>query len=333
VVRYCLRSPAWLRWRPGILWQRWALWRRLRGEHRQIPFDLIECADAWGWLPFAKLRGVPVVTRLHGAMFFFDHEMDRMTGDELTHWLERRSLARSDYVVAVSQYVAREEMKLSTVPDAPVQLIYNAVDTDFFSPAPNPAVEPGLIVFVNSIQYRKGVYELCEAMNIVARSHPEAHLVVIGTLSGTSRGGQPIREELMEIVRPEFRERVRILGWLETRQDVQAYLRKANVCCYPSRLECFGIAPAEAMAVGRPTIYSRFGPGPEVIVDGESGLLCDPANPADIAAKIQRVLDDPRLADALGREARKRALALFDKKNWIRQNLEFYQQCLNRKRH
>jgi glycosyltransferase involved in cell wall biosynthesis len=96
-------------------------------------------------------------------------------------------------------------------------------------------------------------------------------------------------------------------------------------------METFGIAPVEAMSVGRPTIYSNTGPGPEVIEDGVSGLLCDPFNPEDIAEKILKVLWTPGLADIMGHNGRERAKFLFNKSTWIEKNLLFFASCLRSK--
>jgi glycosyltransferase involved in cell wall biosynthesis len=93
-------------------------------------------------------------------------------------------------------------------------------------------------------------------------------------------------------------------------------------------METFGIAPLEAMSVGRPTIYSQSGPGPEVIEDGISGLLCNPHEPGDIAEKIMLLLEQPELASRLGASARKRVLEQFDKRRWIVRNAEFLSGCI-----
>ena len=97
-------------------------------------------------------------------------------------------------------------------------------------------------------------------------------------------------------------------------------------------METFGIAPVEAMSVGKPTIFSRTGPGPEIIEDGVSGLLCDPRDPKDIATKLDAILDNSQLAADLGRRARERVLKQFNKKDWIPRNLEYYRRCLDRKK-
>ena len=93
-------------------------------------------------------------------------------------------------------------------------------------------------------------------------------------------------------------------------------------------METFGIAPVEAMSVGKPTIYSKTGPGPEVIEDGISGLLCDPMDPKDIAEKISAVLANSQLGETLGRNGRMRVEKCFNKNDWIRRNVDFFNDCI-----
>jgi len=101
-------------------------------------------------------------------------------------------------------------------------------------------------------------------------------------------------------------------------------LRRAHVCVYPSYIETFGYAPAEAMSVGKPVIYSNTGPGPELIQDGISGLLCDPSSPAEIANRIGHVLRSPALALGLAGNARLTALRMFNRESWTPRMLELF---------
>ena len=91
-------------------------------------------------------------------------------------------------------------------------------------------------------------------------------------------------------------------------------------------METFGIAPVEAMSIGKPTIYSQAGPGPEVMEDGVSGLLCDPHDANDVAAKLNRLLEDDLLAESLGRKARARVLEKFEKRTWVQRNIAVFEQ-------
>jgi len=70
------------------------------------------------------------------------------------------------------------------------------------------------------------------------------------------------------------------------------------------------------------------GPGPEVIEDRESGLLCDSWNPEDIANKILFLIKNKEMANSLGKNARKRVIENFEKESWIERNLVYYNKCL-----
>ena len=321
--------PRWLGYRLGMLGNRYKLTRCLAGEHRKIRFDVIEASDYGGWLRFGGPPGVPTVIRIRGSNLFFDTELQR-PGKQFEHLLERRALARADHLAAVSRYAAERTLKFCGLEQRACAVIPNAVDTALFSPAGQAHTVPGLVVFVNSINPKKGIEQLIGAMNIVCQTHPEAHLVAIGQDTQKRVEGRSYVEWLREQLRPEFRARVAFAGRMPRDSGVLGYLRKANVCCYPSHMETFGIAAVEAMAVGKPTIYSRTGPGPEVIEDGVSGLLCDPFDPEDIAAKICALLDNQVLAAQLGQGARARVLARFNKKDWIGRNLAYYSRCLEK---
>ncbi|MCX6895282.1 MAG: glycosyltransferase [Verrucomicrobia bacterium] len=316
--------PAWFGWKFRMLADRWRLKRWLARTHRRRPFDVIECSDYGGWLPFGGPRGVTTITRLRGSNLFFDHELNR-SGNAFEHGLERKSLRHAAVLAAVSQYAARRTLDLCGQPSRPVTVIPNAVDTGLFSPAEKSAVEPGLIVFVNSLNPKKGIGQLVDAMNVVCAKHPSARLVAVGQDTQPAEGGLSYVERLRGRIRPEFRARVEFIG-RQDRAGVLGWLRRAHICCLPSHMETFGIAAVEAMSVGKPVIYSRTGPGPEVVEDGVSGLLCDPCDPADIATKINTILESPSLAETLSRNARARALACFEKQKWVQANVEFFRQ-------
>ncbi len=322
------QSPDFLRYRPRAWWERYRLFQWLKREHKNTPFDVIEAPDYGGWLCFGGPKNVATVIRMGGSNLFFDTELGRK-GDPFEHRLELLSVAKATHLGAVSGYCARRTLEFCRLPERSCHIVYNAVDTALFAPASEATIEPGLVVFVNSLNPKKGVGELVEAMNIVCREHPSARLAVIGQDTQKKEGGLSYVEQLQQKVRPEFRDRVLFTGRLGRHQGVLDYLRRAQVCCYPSHMETFGIAPIEAMAMGKATIYSRTGPGPEVIEDNVSGLLCNPKDPNDIAAKILLLLKDDSLNHRLGANARKRVMAMFDKSKWIQKNIEFFQQCLS----
>lgn len=288
----------------------------LRRAHRRDPLDVVECPDFGGWLAFGAPAGVPSVVRLHNAAFVLDHTLGRR-GSRLLAVLERRGIGRAGHVVAVSRFVGELTMRLCGTPLRPFRVIYNAVDTETFTPGSD--IERGLIVFTGSIAPKKGVRELCTAMNTVLRRFPEARLVLAGKLPAGRTG-----EEFLAAVDADLRPRIRFTGAVDRATTLLDLLRRAHVCCFPSHAEAFALAPLEAMAVGRPVVFTRTTSGPEAVEDGVSGLLCDPNDPADIAAKLSAVLGDDALAERLGRGGRLRVRERFRWSEWVPRNVDLY---------
>ena len=95
-------------------------------------------------------------------------------------------------------------------------------------------------------------------------------------------------------------------GWL-TQEELPFELHKADLCVVPSiGQESFGRVAAEAMGAGKPVVASRIGGLPYTVVDGLTGLLFEPVQVADLAAKIERLLDDDQLRRRMGIAARRR---------------------------
>jgi glycosyltransferase involved in cell wall biosynthesis len=104
-----------------------------------------------------------------------------------------------------------------------------------------------------------------------------------------------------------------------------AAITRASVCVYPSHIEAMPIAWIEAMAAGKAVVASQTGPGPELIDDGVSGLLCNPHDPSSIANQIIRLLKDASLRRRLGATARKIAVERYSLDKIVRQNLAYYE--------
>jgi glycosyltransferase involved in cell wall biosynthesis len=98
----------------------------------------------------------------------------------------------------------------------------------------------------------------------------------------------------------------RYIGW-QSQADLPHYLHEADICVVPTiAQEALGRTAVEAMAAGRPVVASRLGGLPFTVQDGLTGLLCEPADPEDLATKIERLLDDQDLRQQLGGAGRKR---------------------------
>jgi starch synthase len=93
-------------------------------------------------------------------------------------------------------------------------------------------------------------------------------------------------------------------------------------------LEGFGLVAAEAMACARPVVASRAGALPEVVVDGKTGILCDPREPAEFAQAILRLLEEPALVETMGQAGRERTLRLFQWEHNARCTLALYEEVI-----
>lgn len=306
-------------------WNRTRLTTKIRKLHESDSFSVIECPDFQGWLSNGALPRAPLVVRIHGSNLFFDRELNRPPSAR-DHAMEIKTLQRATELSAVSRYAGLRTLELAGIQNRQFSLIYPAVDTGYFAPGSPGAIEPGLVLFVNSLNPKKGIEQLIDAMNVVFTRDSSARLAVIGGSPGASNS---YRVELENRVRPEFRHRVEFAGRIP-REEVLHWLQRASICCYPSHMETFGIAVVEAMSAGKPVIYTTKGPGPEVVEHNVSGLLCDPMNVDSLASSILKLLADPSHARALGEKARERAAALFNRDKWIQANLEYYRQCLAR---
>jgi alpha-maltose-1-phosphate synthase len=115
-----------------------------------------------------------------------------------------------------------------------------------------------------------------------------------------------------------------------SKPEVIQLLAHATVFACPSVYEPLGIVNLEAMACGTAVVGSRTGGIPEVVADGETGLLVPPDDPAELARALNVLLADPDRADAMGQAGRKRAVAEFSWTTIAAQTADLYAELTNR---
>jgi glycosyltransferase involved in cell wall biosynthesis len=216
--------------------------------------------------------------------------------------LIRRLTPRMDHLIAVSRAIVRKLEDEGRV-GAPISLIYNGVDLARYSEQEvcctlhreyGLPADASIVGVVARLEPEKGHPTLLEAWPSVLAAVPSAHLLVVG--EGTQR-------ELLEA-------QVAALGieasvtFTGRRDDVPAVTAALDVAVLPSYREAQGLSILEAMALARPVVASAVGGIPEMIEPGRTGLLVPPRDPDALAASIVRLLEDHRLADALGRAGR-----------------------------
>lgn len=283
---------------------------RLRGRLRQLSPDIVHVHDSTAetavMLAMGQRRRAAVVVTRRTA-FGLRRSMVRLA-------LYRR---QCDRMICVSQAVRRRCLEAG-MPDEALAVIPDFVDCRRFAPG---AVEPAsleagpTIAAVGRLTAEKGHAVLVRAMARV----PEATLVICG--QGEEEPRLRRQAEMGGIS-----DRVRFL-WFQS--DVRPVLAAADVFAMPSLSEGLGVAALEAMAMGKPVVASNTGGLPDVMVDGETGLLVPPGDPEALAEALTILLRDPTRARAMGEAGRARALERFDREVVVPQVLALYDQVLH----
>jgi glycosyltransferase involved in cell wall biosynthesis len=311
--------------RLGVISSHARVERTLRQINDCSPIDVLEGPElCLAFLP-AQL-GAAKVIRMHGGHYFFSYELGQKR-KMVRSWMERRSFRNADHLCAVSQHVANVTSDLLSLGERAIEILPNPVDTDRFAPQPNVKEVPFRIMFVGTVCEKKGVRQLIQALRAIVAIEPRAHLQVVGRDWHHPSTGSSYTAEMQRLAAELVPGRVTFLGTIDN-NAIPALLATASVCVMPSHSEAMGIAWLEALSVGRPLIASRAGPGPEVVEDGVSGLLCNPHDPQSIASSVTNLLSKPALRDRLARAARQRAVDLFSTEALVIQNETFYTRCI-----
>ncbi len=217
--------------------------------------------------------------------------------------LERHNALKSHCVVVPSRYSAAVVSRLYRIPSARIQVVPEAVDVG--SPHRLSADQPFRVgrptILSVARQYRrKDTPTLLRAVAAVRDRLPEVHLRVIG--------GGPELPGLEELARKlGLTTTVTFDGPLSDDAAVWRAFREAHVFCLPSLQEGFGIVFVEALAAGLPVVAARAGAVPEVVPDGEAGILTPPGDSQQLAWALLKLLNDPELRARFGTVGRRRA--------------------------
>jgi glycosyltransferase involved in cell wall biosynthesis len=306
----------------GWVLARWRLLRLIRRWIQRQEIDAVEVPDWQGWAAGWPSLPIPVIARLHGSAVYFAAELGRRAG-ALTRHLESSSLRRVDFVCSASRYTAERTVELFQLGIATPEVLYNPVEASRVPARPRAR---GRVVFTGTLTEKKGVVPLMRAWPQVLAHVPEAQLHLYGK-DGSTTSHTSMRGYMTSLLPEAALASVRFHGHVARATAVGA-LAEAWVAVFPSYAEAFAVAPLEAMACGTPTVYTRRGSGPELIRDGQDGLLVEPDRPEEIAGALVRVLNDEVLANRLGAAGYGRVTEAFDLERLVTANVAFYRRCI-----
>ncbi|MDV7999965.1 glycosyltransferase [Rhodococcus sp. IEGM 1408] len=272
-------------------------------------------------VPAARLARRPVVTSFHTLAPRYEGRA------RVRERLAVLAATRSDAVLFASRASldSYAELHYSGVAPTNWRVVHNGIDVAGFRPGPADAGVRGeltggrdgfLAVLPAAFREQKGITHAISAWSRVVEVHPEALLALVG-------GGD---EE------PVLREAVREHGlegsvvFTGVRTDMAAVYRAADAVLLPSLVENLPTVLIEAGSAGRPVVATTVGGIPEIVLDGVTGLLCPPADPAAMAERILRLVDDPELRAAMGSQATSRIREEFSADAWVNRLGEIYRE-------
>jgi L-malate glycosyltransferase len=257
--------------------------------------------------------------------------------------LQRRllqwNLRRADALCATSDALAQETARYAP-PGAVIHRTPFGVDTNVFRPRPGGSGHEGVVIgTARNLQQTYGLDVLLEAVGqlkgvsgirgaMLGDLFPTPHTPPLTRLTVWVAGAGPEAATLKaQAARLGIAERVQFMGAVP-HEKMPAFMWGLDLFVNPSRAESFGVAALEAAASGLPVVASRVGGLPEVVVDGETGLLVPPEDPAALAAALGALIDDPARRRSLGRAARERAVTLYDWQVCARRMERLYEETL-----
>jgi glycogen(starch) synthase len=214
----------------------------------------------------------------------------------------RRTLTTADWVVGCSATILRLGCELAPEVSSHSSIIYNAQEPASGDPSP-VRFDPPVLLYVGRLSWEKGVDVALAALAALLTRFPGTRLVIAGD--------GPEREALeQQADKLNLGPAIQFLGWVSPKQ-VSALIATASVMILPSREDSFPVVGLQAALMERPTVATRTGGIPEMILDRETGLLVEKEDPKALADAIGILLQHPNDARRMGKAARRRALETF----------------------
>lgn len=285
----------------------------------------------------AWLADVPVRFSMIAGPFHLEAYTPRWI-DRFTCWMETRTIASCEFTRTLYRQMGVPERRLAVIYYGPDETKFDPTGTwpadvraEFAWPSDTPLI--GMIAYFYPVlpnnrwiptavhgRSVKSQEDLIRAMPLVMREFPQAKLLLVG--SGWEQGGKEYRQQMHRLVGELGLTRAVLFTGF--RSDVPALLRAFDVSVQPSLNENLG-GTIESLLMQCPTVATRVGGMVDAVVDGETGVLANPSDPASLAEAILKVLRDPIGAKALGVAGRDRMLQGFTLRSTVDSLSDLYE--------
>ena len=321
VPTHALSLPPWRK--PLGIVQRGSAVRRLSTLVDQIDPALIHVNDIW-WVPHTVKAVAGHRSTVVPIMAHVRQEIEPMK-------VQRYGLDRVKAVVAISRQI-EQSLIAGGVSANNVRTVYSGID---LSERPltqdGPAIrrmigvsnESVLLGTIANLFPRKGYEVMLRALPSIARAVPSVQYVIVG--SDDHHYADRLKGLAQEL---KIADRVHIVGFQD---PVQPFLASLDLYVHPALMEGFGIAVVEAMAMGKAVVATTTGGLPEVVAQGETGLLVPPGDAESLASTVVSLLSDGVRREQMGRNGKARAQERFSLDASVIQMEQFYGEVLGQR--
>ncbi|MDI1318506.1 glycosyltransferase family 4 protein [Flavobacterium sp.] len=287
--------------------------------------ELLEAPDWTGITSDIKPK-CPVVIRLNGSDTYFCH-LDNRPVKALNKFHEKRALQKADALLSVSQYTADLTDQLFAL-KRNFTIIPNSIDIDKFSFDDTIEIQENTILYFGTLIRKKGLLELPLIFNEVYKKNNKAKLILMGRdASDVISGNSSTWSMMHSLFDSAAFDNVNYIGSVPY-DKINEHICSATVCVFPTFAEALPVSWIEAMAMQKAIVASNIGWANEVIDDAQNGFLVHPKAHSLFADRIVELLDNQKLRNEFGVEARKKVREKFSIEVVAKQSAKFYKMII-----
>lgn len=304
--------------------------RYLNQLHKAIRFDVVEASNWDAEAFFYSLRpAVPLVIRISTPLATVAKVagVPRTPGRSLRlrRWIEGIPVRRATSLITHSHFAASFAQHEYHIPAKRLHVVWLGLDMTGVEATHTKHAVGQIVLYVGRLEPRKGTRYLLEAIPHVVEAVPNVRFRLVGKDIPGAPGGTTYQAYFMGFASPQAQAATDFLGFVDEATVEHEYAR-CDVFAAPSLFESFGLIHLEAMARGKPVVACRAAATPEIVIDGETGLLVPPEDSQALAQAIIRLLRQPDTARHMGEQGRLRATNEFTLDRMVDESLDLYNQ-------
>lgn len=250
--------------------------------------------------------------------------------NKLTYYLTKKVILESDQITAVSNALKIVAEGIGK-PKKEIQVVYNGCDSKMFSYNKKErlrirkelriSLKKLVIIFVGSLVKSKGIFELLTAFIKLNYKYTNLYLILIGNV--------PDRTVLDKIISSNYiNNKICLLGEIP-QNEIPYWLSASDIFVFPTYNEGLPNAIMEAMACGLPVVATEIGGIPEVVKDGENGILIDKKNVKSIVHSLEKLIENKSMCRKMGEHGRITIEEKFSWNNSAKKLIEIYNKIID----